>query len=53
MLPGPRLEDRRGIEVTDAQPREIRNDARRVIEREFAIELHAIGGARDLALAPA
>jgi hypothetical protein len=31
--------------VTDAELREIRNDARRIVERELMIELQSISGA--------
>src|SRR5262249_18380308 len=41
----PRLQDRRGIEMTDTELRQIRNDACSIVEREFAIQLNAIGRA--------
>jgi hypothetical protein len=43
---GPRLVDRRGVEMADPEPREIRNDLRRVVEGEVLVELEPVGGAR-------
>jgi hypothetical protein len=43
---GPRLEDRRSVDVADVEPRQIRHGARGVSESEFVIELQAVGGAR-------
>ena len=45
--PGARPQDRGAIEVTDAEAREVGDDARRIAEREVAVELNAISRARD------
>jgi hypothetical protein len=44
----PGLEDRRGIDMADAEPLQVRHDARGVGEGEFAIELQPIRRARNV-----
>ena len=43
---GPRLVDRRGIDVADAQSLQIGRDRGGVVEREILVELQPVGGAR-------
>ena len=43
---GPRLVDRRGIDVADAQSLQIGHDRGGVVEREILVELQPVGGAR-------
>ena len=43
---GPRGEDRRGVEVADAEPRQMGHDRGRVVEGEVLVELHPVGGPR-------
>ena len=45
---GPRLHQRRGVKVADAEPGEIRHQRRGVAKREVLVELQSVGGA-DLA----
>ncbi len=40
---GPRLQVRRGVQVRDAQVAQVRDDGRRVAEREALVELQAVG----------
>ena len=42
-----RLQDRRQVEIADAQLREIRHDALRTGKREAGVELQAVRGAGD------
>src|SRR5262249_28530051 len=41
-----RLEDRRSVEIADAELSKVWNDSRRIRESEAGVELHAIGRAR-------
>ena len=43
-----RLEDRREVDVADAELREVRRDRRRIIETEAGVQLQAIGRARNI-----
>ena len=43
---GPRRVDRRGIDMADAEPRQIGHDRGRVVEGEVLVELQPVGGAR-------
>ena len=44
----PRLEDRREVDVTDAELREVRRDRRRVAETKAGVQLQTIGRARNV-----
>jgi hypothetical protein len=43
-----RLEDRREVDVTDAELREVRRDDRRVTETKAGVQLQTIGRARSV-----